>query len=321
MTKFLEQASKAYYEGTPIISDEEFDYLAELHGFNKVGYDAEGTFPHFNRMYSLQKAYVGDGKFPLDWYTNYIVKTPKLDGAAISLLYVKDSKTRTSVLKGALSRGDGKRGKNIYDNIKHKVPNTINLAQTVQITCEVVAPKRVSDNPRNYAAGALNLKDEKEFLSRDLTVVALDIHNTEILSYENKLIELEHLGFITPTSPSFNVGDYPTDGVVYRINDEVEFNKAGYTSKHPRGAFALKTQAEGVWSTLERVEWNVGRSGVVTPVAHISPISIDGATVSRATLHNMAHINSLGLRIGDKVELIRSGEIIPKIIGRKSADE
>ncbi|MBT5638227.1 MAG: DNA ligase, partial [Candidatus Peribacter sp.] len=87
-------------------------------------------------------------------------------------------------------------------------------------------------------------------------------------------------------------------------------------SKHPRGAFALKEQAEGVETTLIDVVWQLGKSGVVSPVAILDPIEIGGATVSRATLHNIEYIRDLNLEIGCRVSVIRSGEIIPRIIGR-----
>ena len=90
----------------------------------------------------------------------------------------------------------------------------------------------------------------------------------------------------------------------------------GHTSKHPRGAFALKEQAQGVATTLIDVVWQLGKSGVVSPVAILDPIDIGGATVSRATLHNIEYIRDLNLEIGCRVEVIRSGEIIPRIVRR-----
>ena len=90
----------------------------------------------------------------------------------------------------------------------------------------------------------------------------------------------------------------------------------GYTSHHPRGAFALKEQQTGVESTLIKVEWQVGKSGVVSPVAILEPVKIGDATISRATLHNLDYIRELDLEIGCSVEIIRSGEIIPRVVRR-----
>ena len=103
---------------------------------------------------------------------------------------------------------------------------------------------------------------------------------------------------------------------VYRINENTLFDKQGYTAHHPRGAFALKERKEGVVTTLIDVEWQTGKSGIVTPVAILDPIIIGDAEVSRATLHNIEYIQSLNLEIGCKVEVIRSGEIIPRILRR-----
>ena len=100
-----------------------------------------------------------------------------------------------------------------------------------------------------------------------------------------------------------------------RLNDNEKFRRLGHTSHHPRGAFALKEQKKGVTTTLLDVEWQVGKSGVVSPVAILEPCVIGEATVSRATLHNKSYIEELGLYIGCEVEVIRSGEIIPRIVG------
>ena len=120
----------------------------------------------------------------------------------------------------------------------------------------------------------------------------------------------------------FNVvtmGDYaefPHDGVVFRVDSYRAFDKLGHTSHHPRGAYAFKTREAGVVTKLLDVEWNTGKSGVVAPIGILEPIEIGGAVISRATLHNIAFIDELGLEIGCNVEVIRSGEIIPKVVRR-----
>ena len=108
---------------------------------------------------------------------------------------------------------------------------------------------------------------------------------------------------------------FPHDGTVWRLDDNEKFRDLGYTSHHPRGAFAVKKQQKGVTTTLLDVDWQVGKSGVVSPVAILEPCTIGEATVSRATLHNKSYIEELGLYIGCEVEVIRSGEIIPRIVG------
>jgi DNA ligase (NAD+) len=111
---------------------------------------------------------------------------------------------------------------------------------------------------------------------------------------------------------------FPDDGKVFRIDSNAEFQRAGYTAHHPRGSFALKRKAPGVVTKLLNVIWNVGKSGVISPVAILEPVKIGEATVSKATLHNIRFIEDMNLEIGCMVEVIRSGEIIPKIVRRVS---
>jgi DNA ligase (NAD+) len=261
-------------------------------------------------MYSLQKIFSNElDKQPFGNYKGEIVVSPKLDGAAVSLLYVEGQ------LHKALTRGDGKRGLDITDNVKSLVPNSLGEFKgfLIQITGEVVAPKTIK-NARNYAAGALNLKDVEEFNSRDLRFIAYGVQESWNECWSIDMSYLESFGFDTVLSNDWTA--YPDDGLVFRIDDYKDFDALGYTSKHPRGAYALKQRNEGVITKLVDVIWNVGKSGVVAPVAILEPIEIDGAVVSRATLHNMRYINDLNLEIGCLVEVIRSGEIIPRILSR-----
>jgi DNA ligase (NAD+) len=258
-------------------------------------------------MYSLQKYFDITEAGNISGY----IKTPKLDGAAVSLLYVNKQ------FALGLTRGDGNLGRDITDKLALLVPPTISLRGEVQITGEIVCPSNVT-NARNVASGSLNLKDIKEFKARaeNLVFVAYDIHKSGLGydQYSTILKALADQGFNTVNT--FDASNYPTDGWVYRINDIKAFNKMGYTAHHPRGAFALKEQKEGVHTELLDVVWQVGKSGVVSPVAILSPVEVEGAIVSRATLHNIEYIRSLELEIGCTVEVIRSGEIIPRILRR-----
>lgn len=308
MKDFLDKASKHYYEGTPIISDAEFDSLASRFGYNGVGYTVTDGIPHLFRMYSLQKVF---SKTDLPSDIERYICTPKLDGAAVSILYVN------GMLALSLTRGDGNIGRDITEKVRALVPNTIPLNEVIQITGEVVAPKTIP-NARNYASGALNLKSMEEFEQRDLTFVAYDINHTVHergrLYAEQTLSILRDFGFSEVST--FNIDNYPTDGSVYRLNNCDRFDAMGFTSHHPRGAVALKEEKDGKVTKLLDVVWQVGKSGVVSPVAVLDPIDIDGAIVSRATLHNIEYIRGLELEIGCNVEVIRSGEIIPRILRR-----
>ena len=307
----LQQASEDYYNGTPTMSDEQFDKLAIYAQYDEVGFSSrDNRIPHAFQMYSLQKIFSNElDKQPFGNYKGATIVSPKLDGAAVSLLYVEGQ------LHKALTRGDGKRGLDITDNMKSLVPNSLGefKGALLQVTGEVVAPKTIK-NARNYAAGALNLKDVQEFNSRDLRFIAYGVQKSWNECWTIDMSYLNSFGFDTVLSNDWTA--YPDDGLVFRIDNYKDFDSLGYTSKHPRGAYALKQRNEGVITKLVDVIWNVGKSGVVAPVAILEPIEIDGAVVSRATLHNTRYIEDLNLEIGCLVEVIRSGEIIPRILSR-----
>jgi DNA ligase (NAD+) len=315
LEQYLNLASRAYYSGAPIISDDQFDRLAESIGYNAVGAKQHGNVErHVYQMYSLQKYYEDeDQKRPLEGISN-IVTTAKLDGAAISLLYVDGNLVR------ALTRGDGVEGQIITDKIlSHKglVPHIIPLTGIVQVTGEIVAPSHI-ENARNYAAGSLNLKDSSEFSTRALSFFAYGSQPCVTTTYRQDLDVLKKYGFNVISEADLDKV-YPCDGVVFRVNDNQLFQELGYTSKHPRGAYAKKERQAHVETKLLSVEWQVGKSGKVTPVAILEPVYIGDALVSRATLNNPGFIEMLDLQIGDTVAVIRSGEIIPCILHKVDA--
>ena len=308
MKQFLDYASQRYYAGNPIISDAEFDRLAEEYGYEYVGAPVRDGVPHAFPMYSLKKCYVGEELINLKGET---VETPKIDGAAVSLLYING----TFVL--GLTRGDGKRGQDITENIRHLVASKIRTDEAlVQITGEVAAPKTIP-NARNYAAGAMNLKDPSEVRTRDLTFIAYGIQPAYSDLYQTDMSYLHEMGFHDVYGLGHVLAErFPTDGRVFRLNSNEAFRDAGFTASHPRGAYALKERGEGVITTLKDVVWQVGRTGIVSPVAILEPVMVGDAQVSRATLHNMRYIQELNLELGCQVEIIRSGEIIPRVVRR-----
>jgi DNA ligase (NAD+) len=312
--QFLDSASKAYYAGSPIISDEQFDRLADSVGYNKVGTATQGkTAKHLFQMYSLQKYYEDEDQTrPLEGIRD-LSCTVKLDGAAISLLYVDGDLVR------GLTRGDGVEGQIITDKLlaTKLVPYKIDTPGVVQITGEIVAPKSI-ENARNYAAGALNLKDVNEFKTRAVSFFAYGIQPSATKTFNEDLNYLKQQGFSVINETELDK-IYPCDGVVFRANDNKTFYDLGFTAKHPRGAYARKERAAHVETTLLDVEWQVGKSGKVTPVAILEPVYIGDALVSRATLNNPGFIESLDLQIGDRVAIIRSGEIIPCILHKVDA--
>ncbi len=315
MKEFLDAASECYYNGNPIISDEQFDRLADASNYKSVGAKVSGNIgKHIYRMYSLNKHYVDDGKPPLNGYADSEkVRSPKFDGAALDITYVDGALWRV------LTRGDGVEGQDTTSKFlaTNLIPKTIRLHGVVQIIGEIVAPKAV-ENSRNYSAGALNLKDDSEFSTKAIIFLAYGIYPYQNTTWSEDMVLLKKMGFETVLEK--NLTDiYPTDGIVVRLDNYTKFDDEGYTSKFPKGAYALKERGIAVETTLLSVEWQVGKSGKVTPVAILEPVLVGDAMVSRATLNNQAFIQALDLHIDDRVGIVRAGEIIPQVVYRCDA--
>jgi len=315
LEQYLNSASRAYYAGAPIISDEQFDRLADSCGYSALGAAEQGkTEKHYQQMYSLQKYYEDQNKVRPLKDAGDTSASIKLDGAAISLLYVGGSLVR------ALTRGDGVEGQIITDKIlssNRLVPFSIPYEGILQITGEIVAPLHIP-NARNYAAGALNLKDSGEFATRALSFFAYGCFPYLSKTFDQDMLLLTGMGFSTVKELELEK-IYPSDGMVFRVNSNEEFDKLGFTSKHPRGAYALKIRQEHVETTLLGVEWNTSKTGRVNPVAILEPIMIDGKTITRATLNNPGFIEALDLQIGDTVAVRLAGMIIPEIVHKVEA--
>lgn len=305
---YLELATIAYNKGEPFISDEEYNALERMLGEQLIVGDSDSYVPHYQRMYSLKKHYPTDPDH--GFVESQCVRTPKLDGLASSILYLGGE------LDVSLTRGDGVRGRPITDKMSFLVPTLVNTDYPViQITGEIVASAKV-ENSRNQAAGSLGLLEGFEDRAKELGLefIAYDVVGGVFDTFIEKMQYLSSLGFRTILDVAED--EFPTDGVVLRLNSESEFKRLGYTDKFPRGAIALKTVQETKHTKLLDVIWQTGSSGRVTPVAILEPVELGGAKVSRATLNNIAYIQALGLEIGDTVEVVRSGEIIPKIVGK-----
>lgn len=308
---------KHYYDlSSPLVSDQEFDELydqleavEEAQGWvahdsptKKVGGQA-GKIAHPFKLYSLRKIYDSAELDP-----EFDVKTPKIDGANLSLVY------RRGKLKYMLTRGNGELG----DNIIHLADGISNIAKRIDtqyaqvvINGECVTSNTV-ENFRNYVSGALGLKSLEEFKERNILFIAHDILGVD-LNYTTRMNIVQNMGFNTVFDK--DIDKYPTDGVVYRINSYKESMSLGYTSKYPRFAVALKPRGVNtVTTTLQGVEWAVGRTGTVNPTGIITPVIIDDANITRVTLHNIGLIEAANLGLGDTIELERAGGVIPKFI-------
>jgi len=312
-----------------------------------------GVIPHKQRMYSLDNAYsleeleafVQKLSLELGFFPALCAEL-KIDGFSINLFY------ETGLLKYASTRGDGFVGEDISANISHVqgIPSKIEFPGQIEIRGEVYistpdfldmnetrrqAEQKTFANPRNAAAGSIKLKDLEELKKRKLRAFLYSIglaqphpaaSQSELLSF------LGNQGF--PVSNHYRVIkdlsslreycleweerrgslDYDIDGIVVKLDDFALQSRLGFTNKSPKWAIAFKFKPVEKETQLLSVEFQVGRTGAVTPVANLEPVFLSGSTVSRATLHNEDEIRRLDLHEHDTVLLIKSGEIIPKIL-------
>lgn len=273
----------------------------------------------------------------------------KFDGTSISLTYVD------GVLKQAVTRGDGEKGDDVTTNVRtiRTIPlklSTHDYPKEFEIRGEVLMPWAVFDNlnkerneageqlfanPRNAASGTLKLQDSTIVAKRRLDAYLYFIlgENLPCEGHYENLMEASRWGFkISETTRKCKTLDeiydfidemdkkrkelpYATDGIVIKVNSLRQQKHLGYTSKSPRWAIAYKFQAEKALTRLNSVSYQVGRTGVVTPVANLDPVQLSGTVVKRASLHNSDIIEKLDLHIGDMVYVEKGGEIIPKITG------
>ena len=276
---------------------------------------------------------------------------PKMDGAAVSLIY------KNGILERAVTRGDGRVGEDISQNVKtiRSIPQKLssseaNIPSLLIIRGEIFISKdafekmnakamqnneKVFANPRNAASGSLRQLDPKITSSRPLSFIAHGLGECEGIQFSSISEFYDHLkAWKIPTSDlskKVKTKDdcltfhdkileeresipYEIDGVVFKINDYDLQKRLGFISRAPRWAIAHKFPAEEATTILEDIEFQVGRTGILTPVARLQPVIVGGVTVKNATLHNIDEIKRLGIEISDRVILRRAGDVIPKII-------
>ena len=313
------------------------------------------SFNHNYPMYSLTNTYSKDEikewikRIEKKWghKINDFNCELKFDGASINLYYEQGKLMR------ALTRGDGAKGDDVTSNIKtiKNIPLVLNgkYPEKFEIRGEVILPidsfnslnnerkdkgLPLFRNPRNTASGSLKLQDSKEVASRKLKCFFYSIVGGNLGLYHSDLLEKSReWGFFIPASMKrvksineiFHFIDfwgkkkselpYEIDGIVIKVNSIKVQNELGFTAKVPRWAISYKYKAERQSTKLLSVNYQVGRTGAVTPVANFEPINLSGTIVKRASLHNSDQIERLGLRIGDYVYVEKGGEIIPKIVG------
>jgi DNA ligase (NAD+) len=266
---------------------------------------------------------------------------PKIDGISATLIYEKGNLIR------GLSRGDGVVGEDILNNLKtiNNIPKKIkadNVPDLLEIRCEVYIGKKdfvdINDNfanPRNAAGGSLRQKDPKETSKIPLKYFAYGFGAVEPMIFKKQsefLKQVSKWNFVTnPLSKIVtNIDeiekqhliidqirstlDYDIDGIVYKVNDLSLQKRLGNTSNSPRWATAYKFSAEKAVTKIKDIVIQVGRTGAITPVAKVDPVTVGGVVVSNATLHNEDEIQRKDIRIGDTIKIQRAGDVIPQVV-------
>jgi DNA ligase (NAD+) len=318
---------------------------------NTIGSSSNGNIVHSTVMYSLDNVYSIDELIEFDNKIKKLLGVDKveycaelkLDGVSISLMYVNGKLTT-----GA-TRGNGKVGENITSNVKliSSIPNELLIDATVDVRGEVYMKRSVLaninsirsindvkllSNTRNATSGIIRREDSSD---SDVppSILTSSFYNipSHIVSQSNALAILTDLGlpidsnYITTSSIEEIIDycnrwqldrdalDYDIDGIVIKVNSNVLQEELGYTSRAPKWAVAYKFPSGKASTKLEGIILQVGKTGSVTPVAALTPVSIGGTVISRATLHNMDEITRKDIRIGDTVIVERAGDVIPAV--------
>ena len=313
-----------------------------LDGFEK--------YQHQYPLYSLQDAFsraeleAFDERVRKEFPEAIYLCELKIDGLSISLSY------ENGILVAGATRGDGSIGENITENLKRvkDIPLTLPQPLTMTVRGECYMPKASFDevnrlrqengeaefaNPRNAAAGTLRQLDTAVVAKRNLsTFLYQEASPTTEVSQESVLKKLSKLGFavndnralassidqvwsfIEKISRERNQLPYEIDGIVIKVNSLAAQEELGFTVKAPKWAIAYKFPAEEKEAKLLSVDWTVGRTGVVTPTANLTPVQLAGTTVSRATLHNVDYIQEKDIRKDDTVIVYKAGDIIPAVL-------
>lgn len=370
----LDYHSQRYYvDNAPEISDFEFDaLLRELQDLEatypedadpnsptkRVGSDLTTEFESVEHRYPMQSLANTYSSEELGEWIDRIVKELgevefvtelKFDGTAISLCY------ENGALKRAVTRGDGRRGDDVTNNVRTITSVPLKLRgegypALFEIRGEIIMPYASFDrlnrereaagepllaNPRNAAAGTLKLQSSQTVAHRglDCTLYHLAGDNLPYTTHAEMLSAARGWGFkisdhtaicrsreevekfIAYWDTERKALPYATDGVVIKVNSYAQQRTLGSTAKAPRWAVAYKFQAEKALTKLLSVDFQVGRTGAITPVANLEPVQLAGTVVKRASIHNADQIAQLDIRLGDMVYIEKGGEIIPKITG------
>ena len=340
-----------YYQGRPEISDIEYDQIEErlrvlcpeseiLKMVGAIPTSLDKVF-HEKKMLSLEKTYLVDELF--EWAdTHDVISMHKIDGVSCSLIYQEGK------LLLAKTRGDGQWGENITAKVRWmpSIPTVLpedNLEVRGELFCTEdnffdLATEMVAlglerpTSPRNIVAGLISRKDHLE-LCRYISFKAFDCIGAESLFTREieKFEKLKQLSFDIPeyclhknkddirgaiedAKNFMSNGTYQIDGLVFVLDELKLHKKLGETAHHPRYKLAFKFAGEIKQTKIKEIVWAVSRNGNITPVAEVEPVELSGAVISRVTLHNYGMVRQYNLKKGDLIEIIRSGEVIPKFV-------
>ena len=344
----LQQELKALEKEFPEIQD----INSPTQNIGGVAHKAFDKVTHIVKMESLQDVFSYEEIYDFDRRVKEVVSNPsyvveiKIDGLSVSLEYQNGIFTRGS------TRGDGVVGENVTNNLKtiKDIPSKIdNAPEYLEVRGEVymtystfdelikeqeLNEEKLFKNPRNAAAGSLRQKNSKITKKRNLKIFIFNIQQSSIdfKTHSNGLNYLKEIGFkVSPRYTVFNtindvikeiadIGNnrgnlkFGIDGAVIKVNDLSHRVLLGSTNKYPKWAIAFKYPPEEKETTLIDIEISVGRTGVLTPTAIFEPINLAGTTVSRAILHNEDFIKDKDVRLGDKIVVLKSGDIIPAVV-------
>lgn len=313
-----------------------------LSKFNKVIH--ETPMMSLSNVFNEEELYKFHERITEKTEVSYISEL-KIDGLAVSLTY------ENGIFVRAATRGNGSVGEDVTKNVQtiKSLPLKLNQPLSIEVRGEIFMPhksfefanqERIKENqppfvnPRNAAAGTIRQLDSKVVAKRNLDMFIYTLINQEqyVSSQKETLEFLQSLGFkVNPhykhattfeeLLTSIQTFDtlrktlpYDTDGVVVKVNDILKYEYIGYTAKYPKWATAYKFQAEIAPTILKEITFQVGRTGMITPVAELESVFVSGTNVSRATLHNEDYIKTKDIRIGDRVLIHKAGEIIPEVI-------
>ena len=321
---------------------------------NIIGADVKNTLfnkvKHTIPMMSLSNSYNTDD---IDRWKNNIINVtknknlniviePKVDGLSLSCIY------KNGELIQASTRGDGIVGEDVTINAKkiRNIPLKLKESIDIEVRGEVymrkidfininkeleVRGEKTYANPRNLASGTLRHLDSSIMIKRNLYIVFYYIVDSDNDNHYNDLIKIQQLGLssVLPYASIVNIGenicrylenkntelfDFEIDGLVLKLDEKKYYNDIGTTYKAPKWAIAYKFPTDKVITKLTEIEWSIGRTGILTPVAIFEPVIIGGTVVSRASLHNIDEIKRKDIRIGDTVLIEKAAEIIPQVV-------